>query len=104
MKVALGLITGEVKEGSCTCVAGKVGLCNHILALMLKLDSEDDINPITTCTSSLQVWHKKGRGDKIRPQPIMEVMVKKSKLDDSTTSTRPREEALKCLYMRQEIT
>lgn len=35
LKAALDLITGEVKEASCTCVAGKVGLCNHVLALML---------------------------------------------------------------------
>lgn len=110
MKVALDLITGEVKEASCTCVAGKVGLCNHVLALMLKLckfslyacsdttqlDSEDDMNPTTACTSSLQLWHKKGRGDKITPKPIMEVRVKKTKLDDFTAS-RPREEGLKCI-------
>lgn len=110
LRVALDLITGEVKEASCTCVAGKVGLCNHVLALMLKLckftlhacsdtkqlDSEDDMNPTTTCTSSLQLWHKKGRGDKITPKPIMEVLVKKTKLDDSTAST-PIEEGLKCL-------
>ena len=90
--------------------SGKVGLCNDVLALMLKLckfslyacsdtkqlDSEDDMNHTTACTSSLQLWHKKGRGDKIIPKPVMEVVVKKTKLDDSTACT-PREERLKSL-------
>uniref|UniRef100_A0A6P8IVU1 Uncharacterized protein LOC116305611 n=1 Tax=Actinia tenebrosa TaxID=6105 RepID=A0A6P8IVU1_ACTTE len=107
LKIALDLITAEVIEACCTCVAGKVGLCNHVLALMLKLckfslyacndikdlDSEDDVDPHVACTSNLQVWHKTGRGDKITPKPIMEVMVKKPKLDDSTAN-RP---GLKCL-------
>lgn len=101
LKIALDFITGEVITASCTCVAGKVGLCNHVLALMLKLckfsldacsdtkqlNSEDDMNPSMACTSSLQLWHKKGRGDKITPKPIIEVMVKKTKLDDSTKSS-----------------
>ena len=93
LKIALELITGEVKDASCTCVAGKVGLCNHVLALMLKickfslyccsdsneLNHENDMNPTLACTSSLQIWHRTGRGDKITPQPVMEVLVKKPK-------------------------
>ena len=46
------------------------------------------------CTSLLQTWHHKGRGDKINPQPVMEVFVKKTKLDESTSG---REPGLKCL-------
>ena len=37
LKVALDLVTGEVRNASCTCVAGQVGFCNHILALLMKL-------------------------------------------------------------------
>ena len=31
LKVALDLVSGEVKNASCTCVAGQIGYCNHIL-------------------------------------------------------------------------
>ncbi|XP_031556748.1 uncharacterized protein LOC116293463, partial [Actinia tenebrosa] len=37
LKVALCIITGDVLKALCSCVAGTVGYCNHILALMLKL-------------------------------------------------------------------
>ena len=37
LKVALCLVSGSVKYASCTCVAGSVGFCNHVLALMMKL-------------------------------------------------------------------
>lgn len=33
------------------------------------------------CTSSLQLWHRPVRGDKIKPQPVMELEVKKVNLD-----------------------
>ena len=41
--------------------------------------------PDLACTSQLQKWHKKGRGDKISAQPVMEVTISKTKLDDSRT-------------------
>ena len=64
-------------ESTCSCVAGKTGYCNHSLALMLKLckfflfeskSTQDlvndaDQNPEESCTSRLQTWHRKGRGD-----------------------------------------
>lgn len=37
LKIALDLISGEVKSSNCSCVAGQVGFCNHILALMFKI-------------------------------------------------------------------
>ena len=50
LKVALDLVSGEVKNASCTCVAGQIGFCNHILALLMKicknvreLEEEDDM-------------------------------------------------------------
>ena len=78
----------------------------HVLALMFKeskfslfdskssaaLCQEDDEQPDIACTSQLQKWHKKGRGDKISAQPVMEVTISKTKLDD--TKTR---EGVKCL-------
>jgi len=33
------------------------------------------------CTSSLQLWHRHERGENIKPQPVMELNVKRSKLD-----------------------
>ena len=57
-------------------MAGKVGFCNQISALVLKvckfalfeakstkdLDQEQDENPEPACTSQLQKWSKKGGG------------------------------------------
>ncbi|KAJ7375863.1 hypothetical protein OS493_038393 [Desmophyllum pertusum] len=77
LKVALCIVSGEVKHASCSCVAGTVGFCNHILALLMKickftlyecknvneLDNEDDMQQKQACTSTLQQWHRKGRGD-----------------------------------------
>lgn len=58
-------------------------------------DEEKDENPELACTSQLQKWHKKGGGQNIFPQPVMEVVVKKTKLDESSS---PRGGAgVKCL-------
>ena len=58
------------------------------------LSQEDDEQPDLACTSQLQKWHKKGRGDKISAQPVMEVTISKTKLDD----TKTREGVKCCLY------
>ena len=64
LKVALDFISGEVKNASCTYVAGQVEFCNHILALLMKickmslysckdvseLEEEDDMQPTKCCT------------------------------------------------------
>ena len=100
LKLALCIIKGDVLDSGCSCIAGKVGFCNHISALMLKvckftlfeskttkdLQEENDENPALACTSQLQKWNKKGGGENIVPQPVMEVNVKKTKLDDPSTS------------------
>ena len=110
LKVALCIFSGEVKNASCSCVAGQVGFCNHILALLLKLckfslyecksvtdlENEDDMQPKRSCTSTLQQWHRKGRGDCINPQPVMEVLVTKTSLElDKQSSSR--DSGVKCL-------
>ena len=97
LKIALCIVSGEVKTACCSCIAGKVGFCNHVLALMFKLCKlslfncastkdlfeEDDEHAPLACTSQLQQWHKKGGSSNIAPQPIMEVEVTKTKDDDS---------------------
>ena len=63
--------------------------CNHVLALMMKLckfslyscQNVKDMAQPKACTSSLQLWHRPARGEKIKPQPVMELNVKRSKLD-----------------------
>ncbi|CAB4002232.1 hypothetical protein AC249_AIPGENE28139 [Paramuricea clavata] len=99
LKIALCLITGNVKNAQCSCVAGKVGFCNHVLALMMKLckfslyncvtinelDNEIDMQPQYSCTSKLQQWHHKTRGDDIKPEPVMNIMVNKP----TTMSDKP---------------
>ena len=49
---------------------------------------EKDENPELACTSQLQRWHKKGGGENIVPQPVMEVYVTKTKLDEPSSSRR----------------
>lgn len=49
------------------------------------LNQENDEQPDLACTLQLQRWHAKGRGDNIHPQPVMEVTVSKTKLDETKT-------------------
>ena len=79
--LALCIVSGDVEDSKCTCVAGSLGYCNHSLALMLKackfslygsqntkdLENESDQIPGQACTSKLQTWHQKGRGETIYP-------------------------------------
>ena len=97
LKVYLCIVTGEVKSACCSCVAGKVGFFNHVLAFMFKmckftlynctsakeLSEEQDQQSSLACTSQLQQWQRKGGGKNIGPQPIMEVEVIKTKIDES---------------------
>ena len=99
LRFALCIVSGEVMHANCACKTGKVGYCNHVLALMFKgckfslydsqatddLDNEDDEQPNLACTSQLQRWHAKGCGENIYPQPVMEVTVSKTKLDETKT-------------------
>lgn len=89
-------------HASCSCVAGRVGFCNYILALLMKickfslyecktvheLYNEEDMQPKQACTSSLQQWHRKGRGSSINPQPAMEVLVAKTYLEQTGSSAQ----------------
>ena len=106
LRFAMCIVSGQVTHANCSCKAGKVGYCNHVLALMFKackfslfdskstddLCQDDDELPDLACTSQLQKWHKKGRGDKISAQPVMEVTVTKTKLDEARCR-----EGVKCL-------
>ena len=91
------------------CLPGRV-LQPFFLALLLKLckfslyecesvtdlENEDNMQPKRICTSTLQQWHRKGRGDCINPQPVMEVLVTKTSLElDKQSSFRGS--GLKCL-------
>lgn len=49
---------------------------------------ETDQNPAIACTSELQKWHKKGGGSNIVPESIMNVVVNKTKLEDSENTTK----------------
>ena len=97
LKIALCILSGEVESALCSCVAGKRGFCNHVLALMFKmckltlfscnstkdLMEEQDQQSSLACTSQLQQWHKKGEGKNIAPQPVMEVEVTKQRMKNS---------------------
>jgi hypothetical protein len=57
--------------------------CNDVS----ELNKDDDMLHTEACTSSLQTWHRKGRGDSLQPQPVIEVNVKKTKLDYNTSNS-----------------
>ena len=112
LRLALCLVTTEVEYAHCSCAAGKVGFCNHVLALMMQLrkytlyeckdtrdlNEEEDMCPKVACTSLLQLWHKVGRGDNIQPKPVMDLVIKKTKVNDSTIScTHKKPDGLRCL-------
>ena len=91
LQLALCILSGEVVQSRCSCVAGKTAYGKNALALMLKLwkyslyeskstldlHDDDDENSQQTCTSRLQIWHRKERGDTIVPQSFMDIIVKK---------------------------
>ena len=91
LKLALCIFKGDVLDSNCTYVAGKAGFCNHISALMFKVCKFT----LFACTSQLQKWHKKGGGENIVPQPVMEVFVTKTKLDEPRSPRGPG--GVKCL-------
>lgn len=105
--LALCIVSGEVQDSKCSCVAGSLGYCSHSLALMLKdckfslygsqntkdLENETDQIPEQASTSKLQTWHPKGRCETIYPQPVMDVVVSKTKLED----TKRGNEGIHCL-------
>lgn len=109
LKIKLCLVSGEAIHANCTCVAGNVGFCNHVLALMIKickfslyecktvnaLNNEADMHPKQACTSKLQQWHQKGREDCISPQAVMDVKESKTRVED--TSKSPKDPGVKCL-------
>ena len=106
LKLALCIVTGNIISSACSCVAEKTGYCNHSLTLMLKLckfslfeskttqhlSTDCDENAQVVCTSKLQTWHKRGRGETIVPHPAVDIIVKKVRLNDGE-----HEAGVKCL-------
>lgn len=106
LKLALCIVTGNIISSVCSCVAGKTGYCNHSLALMLKLckfslfeskttqdlSTDGDENAQVACTSKLETWHKRGRGETIVPHPAVDIIVKKVRLNEGE-----HEAGVKCL-------
>lgn len=106
LKIALNIISGNVEHAVCTCISGNAGLCNHMIGLMFKLckftiykctvttdlSHEADQQATLACTSKLQQWHQKGGGKKIKPEPVMEMVIEKTKLNDTKTRS-----GVKCL-------
>ena len=110
LKIALCIVTGEVKKANCSRVARQVGFCNRILALMFKsakyalynckstkdlCETEPDQQPSLACTVQLQQLNKKGGTKIIFVQPIMDVQVNKTKVDESLSRS-----GFKSLLMR----
>ena len=52
--------------------------------MQVYLEEQDQQSSLAS-TSQLQQWHKRGGGKNIAPQPIMEVEVNKTKVDESSS-------------------
>ncbi len=75
----------DVFKAYCTCKAGKSGFCNHLIALLHQIRdySQSKANNIPddkSKTSTLQTWHKP-RIEGITPEPVMDCVAKKIKLE-----------------------
>ena len=81
IKIALNILSGEVGCATCSCVAGKASSGVKTTDLC----QEDDQTSVAACTSQLQKWHRKRGGSNITPEPVMDVEVKKIKLDNTTS-------------------
>ena len=62
IQVALCIISGQVIDATCTFAAGKVGYCNHTLALMLKickyaLFKAKQLKTSKTNPMKIHLWH-----------------------------------------------
>ena len=63
------------------------------------LQDECDESSSLACTSKLQSWHRRGRGDSIHSQHVMDVIVTKVKPDDKSAK------GIRCqLYEARKIT
>ena len=51
-------------------------------------EREGDHIPERACTSKLQTWHQKGRGETIYPQPVMDVVVSKPNWEIQNVETK----------------
>ncbi|PFX31353.1 hypothetical protein AWC38_SpisGene3816 [Stylophora pistillata] len=74
-----------VLGSSCTCVAGSLGFCNHAIWLMYLVShffrTKIKVIPDDLASTSLpQQWHKP-RGKTRSPEPLMDMIFKKPKLD-----------------------
>ncbi|XP_031552625.1 uncharacterized protein LOC116289835 [Actinia tenebrosa] len=68
---------------NCVCVAGMSGTCSHILALVFTLihyqqKGLKEVPTSLSCTSLPQQWHRP-RGTKIKPRPVVNMILAKAK-------------------------
>ena len=59
----------------------------------LDLRDQNDENPDMACTSRLQRWHKRGKGETIVAQPAMDIIAKNTKFEE----TEQESDGVKCL-------
>ena len=98
LEIALCILTGEVKSACCSCLAGRLGFHQHMLALILryvsllsiavllpKICARNRINNLDLymCTSQLPQWHKKDGEKHTAQQPVTEIDVNNAKVNES---------------------
>lgn len=80
----------DVTYAYCSCAAGKSGYCSHVLALLYQTSHYykygcDSSDRSVSKTSIPQVWDKP-RIEGIKSEPVMEVTVKKARIDAPSSS------------------
>ena len=94
MFVALDIVSGDVVHSDCSCPAGKLGYCNHIMALLLEiadysLHQYQVIPEEIACTSRLRQWGLPGKSK--AQAPVLETTIQKSVDKKGISSTAIRQ-------------
>ena len=71
VRIQLCKMTGEMCKATCSCLAGKSGYCNHVMALLYEI-AEYSLNQPTevpqkkACTSALRKWGVPGNKEVVK--------------------------------------
>ena len=84
---------GKVISGKCSCVAGVAGQCNHVYALLYKVEHVVKMKATSferkkTCTEKASEWQK-SRTDGIRSDPVVMSHVVKPKFGSEPSGIKP---------------
>ena len=87
---------GEIMSGYCTCTAGLLGSCNHVIGLLFRIEAAN-IQGLTNpaCTDILSKWEVPSKKKKVAPGKLSSFLIKKDKYGKDNTETRNKNTAKK---------